>query len=190
MKKTILTFLTFGIAVNLLYATEKPNKMRVDFNTVAYKPAAVDWAAGGGLAIGFATRDIDFMLASRFLQYDLGTIKPREIIHAFLRADIKFALPNFPVTLLTGMGLGAGSASVMYNTPYSSRPEEKIISGPLGELSFGVMFPVSQTISLLGRTMLLYNILRINDVTGVDISGVGFELGVRFAFENTRGLDY
>lgn len=191
MKKIILVTIIACFSLSgVLYAKPNPDNVRIDAGFLAYKPATVDWAAGANLAFGYAFRDIDFLLGGRYMQYDLGTLNPKDMIHAYGRADVKFHLPNNPITLFAGLGFGYGYATMTYLKPVILEPGTRALKGPIVEFSGGAMFPLSQTISAVARAQAFYANYPIDENASFDVSGIGIEIGVRFSAGSTRELAY
>lgn len=163
--------------------------IRFDLNGSVVVPSSLSSAIGPGLGFGFASRDLDVMLLTRMAMYDMDTISPRQFYQGLLRADIKFPLPDSPLVILGGIGVGA---SYGLDLPKTSVPGNERFAGiaPSFELSTGVLFPLNQTISAIGRIGYAMNNFRIDEFNSLKYSGFLTEIGIRFALGNTVPLQY
>jgi len=215
---SIILFLI--IASNTVYSAN----VDFDFGVGIYNSAPIKPAVGPIFGVALNTPMFNLGIKSKLLLPDISSTN-REfdpLIQSSLNLEIKHRLKTFPVILIGGVGLGYGSKFGFSENPEQSRykkidetlplvlpvenplkDENQTLSGIYLELSFGVLYPITQYLTGLFRMYGAYNVQsthyenednnnnwKLDYYSNTDLSGFGIEFSIRYSLFPSYKLKY
>jgi len=168
-------------ADNAAHESRFTDRLFFDVGAALHVPqTTASWIGGTG-AVGFMFRDINVSLGGKYLTTQLAQSSPASGFLAGPRIEGKFNLIANQLTLVPSLMAAYGKFK-----PESSADN---YSGYWAEFAVGALYHITNEVSVMPRPYYAFSRLTSGN-NSVDISALGMDISVRFAFGQTHRLSY
>lgn len=178
----VISFSSSGIrADNSAAAATLSDRLFVDFGSTLHVPqTTASWFGGLG-GVGYMFRDLNIGISAKYLTTALAQTQAVSGLVFGARVEGKYALVPNLITLLPGVFGGLGD--------FKEQTSGNKYSGYWVEIGIGAQIPITNEISFLSRPYYAFSRVTSGG-NAADISALGIDITIRYAFGQTHRLEY